>query len=348
MHALLIFRIIKFLESQHSVSVGYADKKQYPVLKDGKRMKRWCKPGSSLTEYACIGALVLVVCIGALSQLGQTLSQSMNGMALTHSDAFTLKPVAASTGQATVPTMLQEQNEWVDVDKAHIQWQYILETVQATPEAIEVAGANGATSKLSGQLEQLAKTLLAQNAISQEEANLLQKMAQKGYQIADSQLALEDAFASNRPNVTIDGNTYTMAQVAELHGFANTENSMNDSQSNVQNLKTDLASPTLRPLLELYQQATLTKAMANPEVNKTVTELVKHIAGIDDAFSWSIASLSTDESGKIGNSRVGTLNSSVSTNFSNLTGDAIAGPASVNTSGKASSLCRESSMHNCN
>ena len=155
------------------------------------------KTGQSLTEYAVIGALVGIAGIVALVVMGNTLNNTFGNMLGKNAQNL------AGTGKAPVPVIGATSGYTVLTanggaaitlsDGTVLNLSNYLGDPAAT---VQTAGANGTTDILASSLSEIANQLLAQGKITATQANWLQKLANEGHLIADSEKLAADAFAS--------------------------------------------------------------------------------------------------------------------------------------------------------
>jgi len=241
--------------------------------------------GNTIVEYTLIGIAVIVVSIGALNLLGQSIHgafaavkgsmensiQSSNSAIAQHASAkanFVAGVSSQITINANTPSVLSG----------------------SLASLVQTSGANGATAALSLQLQTLANQLLSEGKISQDEANKLLALANQGFIIASLESQIEAASksaASNQDflNTTINfqGTSYLVKDAANLIGFSSPGNPTTDLSANSNYmLQTNTASPQTLAFLNLYQQAINSPELTTAGAVASVQQLSAQISYLSD------------------------------------------------------------------
>lgn len=182
-----------------------------------------CFYGQSLVEYGICASVVLVVCIVAMQALGGNLAEWMGLLKADMSKGIQKTAQATAEQQAVIAAAkgaVDAAGQPGVIDKA-------LETLQGaqveeSTATIAVSGSNGSQTEAyaTGILSQ-AKQSLDAGKLSQDEYNVILKMANKGHEIAQIQSLLEGAFQQSQGNstayasssLTFNGQTYTPNQL---------------------------------------------------------------------------------------------------------------------------------------
>jgi len=162
-------------------------------------------------------------------------------------------------------------------------------TISGISGIIQTAGANGATDSLASSMEALAAQLLADGKITQDQANLLQQLAQAGHDMAGAEAALQNAVNSGAGTVTYNGQTYAVADFQAQFGF---DNSIGINAASTMNSSAAMAQ--LQPFMSLYDQVAASGILSNPDVGGVVTDMSKQIASLSDLQKWNTTTSATD------------------------------------------------------
>jgi Flp pilus assembly pilin Flp len=180
--------------------------------------------GNTLTEYAVIGAVLLVVSLGGVQLMGGNLT-GWFGALHKNMDDTTKKSVET---QGVQKQKAAEQMAAAAASAAPIavgnQGPPSLALTAATippSKPVNVVGSNGTTSAYANQIIDKAKESLAKGAISQGEYDLIMRLANKGHDIAAIQGLMENAYNQTKGNpsayantrLTFNGQSYTPAEL---------------------------------------------------------------------------------------------------------------------------------------
>jgi hypothetical protein len=254
-------------------------------------MKKNGIPGNTLGEYGLVGALVLVSCLGGVALLGSSLEQVLDGF----NQSLSVRPKVSSAESAqgnspvhSIPPSAQGvmQNPSgaspVGMTAATGSSKLMLNnlTVENTAKTIQVVGANGTTRELMKLLESRIQTMLAAGEITQEEANLLQELANKGHYLANVEKSLEDAFMTGKTEIVFEGQSYLTEGFGHILGF-------NRALSVEERWEMDpkYANPALKPFAEVFAKVKQSPMFANPSVKQQVFEITMQIAALDEALA---------------------------------------------------------------
>ncbi len=253
--------------------------------------------GHSITEYAIIGFLVVLVAIPALGTLGGQIDALLNGSGqeLSQADAlFSLLSgggdganggaAAAANGPGEGPgdPMMTEDSALshaADSSGLSVMSSGLMATSingkQDLAKAVSEAGASGvAASRLEAFSDEI-DSRLANGEITAEQAGLLRELSNQGYRIAAIEKIAEDAKSFHEP-ITFEGRTYSnLHEFSKLIGYQNvypgtvlSNKVLDPSYGN--------AGPELRKFLEAYQQ--VDRNIADPELAVWVAGLSTEIA----------------------------------------------------------------------
>jgi len=162
-------------------------------------------------------------------------------------------------------------------------------SVTGISNIIQTAGANGATDSLASSMEALAKQLLASGKISQDQANLIQQLAQAGHDMAGAEAALQSAVKSGSGTVTHNGQTYAVADFQAQFGFDNGVG-INAASS----MSSSSAMAQLQPFMNLYDKVQASGALSDPTTASVVTNISKQIASLSDLAKWNTTTSELD------------------------------------------------------
>ena len=254
--------------------------RQLQISRSGLVPRFGVSRGNTITEYAIVGALVVVVSIIAL----QFLSGSLNtAMAMIRDDlndhqqkalsAQLAQQKAASTGPVATAGLSAAD-------------QAVLE--ESLSQKLQTTGANGSTEILANQLAAAAAALLAQGKIDQSQYDILMQLSNQGHKIAQIESLIGQAEKMANGNYaafanmkfTLDGQTYTAEQLQKMVGFEGPQPS-SFAASNILTAS-DTAEPAMAQFLSLYQQAQASGALSDPLAQSTVNSASTQIASIGE------------------------------------------------------------------
>jgi hypothetical protein len=235
--------------------------------------------GNTLTEYAILGILLLVVSFGALQVLGSNFNAAMamiKSEASTKSGTATAAWVAhnaAATGKT--PTLTAEE-------------QAILQ--ESLTSKLQTTGANGATEVLAKQLAAAAEQLLKDGKIDKSQYDLLMKLSNEGHKMAQMQGMIADAMkfangdvaAFSNMKFTIDGQSYTAPELAEMIGFNGPSPATFGPTDILSTPSGGTTGTEVGNFLDLYNQALASGALADPLAKTTVDSASTQIASLGE------------------------------------------------------------------
>jgi len=234
--------------------------------------------GNTITEYALIGILVVVVCIVALQTLGSGLNSAM-AMVRQNMKNHQLQASAALMAQKSAASGLAGQSGQLTAAQQALLQESLAQKLQTT-------GANGATEILADQLAATAALLLAQGQITQSQYDILMQLANQGHKMAQIeslvaqavQMANGDPTAYANMTFTIDGQTYTANQLTDMLGYKGPTPYYFTGNSTLDPAVASSADPELATFLSLYNQALSSGALSNPLALSTVSSAASQIA----------------------------------------------------------------------
>lgn len=260
--------------------------------------------GQALTEYLIIGALVLIVAIGALTVLGKTTSQlfanmlgSRNAGATTQASAAGGAGPSVTAGGGTSSSSASSSPAATSASGGSVTFTSANGTAISLPnypenvsKSIDTVGANGTTDLLANQLVDMAKQLKAEGTISDQQYNSLVALSNQGHRLADFERILEGNYSPQTADkfetmtFTVQGQQYTGNEIHSVMGF---QGAMGAQISDPLNAP---ASDEIARLQSLYKSAQQSGAMSDPAVANVVQGLTSQIAllnqyvnNIDDA-----------------------------------------------------------------
>lgn len=255
-----------------------------------------CCSGQTLSEYALVGCLVLVVAIAGLTGLGGNLNEALRLIVPSPSPkSFASSAVAAAPVPASLPSanpipVSLPTGQTLLVDMAPVNAQ----------NSIQTNGANGTTTLLANQLIAIEQQLLQAGDLTQEQANLFSKLANQGHRMANIERLVEQAatMASDTESyrqirLTLDGQQYAPDELhnmlgwkdAEMHAF------MLTSPEDAINMIPEKQSVELKTFLSMYSELAQSNALQNPKVKANVDQLVTQIAFLSDVTKSASAGL---------------------------------------------------------
>jgi hypothetical protein len=197
--------------------------------------------GNTMLEYSLIG-LSALVCIAGFSLIGSNWNSQLQQL---KQDMLSHKQAAANTRAIQQAQMTQQAQ--IASSQAQIQQSLLTNTpsINSTGgnSTIETVGANGSTAAYAADILTNAKKALDSGKLTQDEYNIVAKLANKGHDIAMLQGLLEDAFIQSKGNSSayansqflLNGLSYTPAQLNTLLETTISDFSALRSQASVQN-----------------------------------------------------------------------------------------------------------------
>jgi hypothetical protein len=246
--------------------------------------------GNALTEYGFIGLLVLGVCVVALSGLGDSLLKNLDGF----QKSLVKKPnTQASLVAGSVPGTPGKPGSITDGGSSLGELVKGL-SVKEMEATIQVSGANGATKELASKMTAYASQLLAEGKLSEEQADMISRLANEGHKLAIAEKLLEDAYARKSDSIVYGGQTYTRAAFGELFGF-NRLHGIVGSATSMESQMTN-AKPMTASFLTMYNQAKDAGALSDPAIARTIENLSTQITVTSDLLKWNLEE--ADKSGR--------------------------------------------------
>lgn len=178
-------------------------------------------------EYVVIGAIILVVSLGGVQLLGGNLTGWLSALHKDMDDT-TKKSVAAQGDQKQKEAEQMAAAAAAPVGAKNEGPPSLALTAATIPppasKPVNVAGSNGTTSAYADKIIQQAKDSLAKGSISQGEYDLIQRLANKGHDIATIQGLMEAAYNQTKGNpsayastkLSFNGQTYSPAQLNDI------------------------------------------------------------------------------------------------------------------------------------
>jgi hypothetical protein len=235
--------------------------------------------GQALTEYIMCAGLVAVLAIPALLFFSESITNIFNGMiGKAPVQTFDLR-LAGNTPtlslQKTGSTVPSLEVDSIQTAAGNV-YQLPDTSSAALNQQIITAGANGTTTLLSNQIESLAKQMLANGEITQDEYTSIAQLSNQGHKIAEIEKLLQDVLQLKDPakirnaSIPYDGKLYSIQELAGQIGYK----AINDKNF------WDPNSPSAL-LNTMYQQLSNT-ALKDPKANATVKDLILKISAISD------------------------------------------------------------------
>jgi len=231
--------------------------------------------GQSITEYGMVGALVIVISIGALTLFGKNLTGVFGTLSSKTNDPslVSVKPNLLAAPPISGPTTLNNSPLPTAISTPI--------SVQATTQPLQTAGVNGETDQYSQNILKAAQQALAAGTINQSQYDIMLQMANQGHEIAIMEGLLQKSY--QHPNqegfygtfVTYNGEPYTPAVFSRM---------LNDANNTLQLLHTQLLStnPAAADVVNTVTDATVniekiaashTQAMDNAD-SATIEQLL--------------------------------------------------------------------------
>lgn len=256
-----------------------------------------CRSGQTLTEYALVGCLVLVVAIAGLAGLGGNLNESVRLILPAPSQNPAPSPAVAAVLPTSMPVPASSPipvslptGQTILVDMAPINVQ----------NSIQTNGANGTTTLLANQLMLIEQQLVQAGELTPEQANLFSKLANQGHRMANIERLVEqaatlatDTESYRQIRLTLDGQQYAPDELhnmlgwrdAEMHAF------MLTSPEDAINMVPEKQSVEVKAFLAMYSELAKSNALQNPQVKANVDQLVTQITFLSDVTKSASAGL---------------------------------------------------------
>jgi hypothetical protein len=266
--------------------------------------------GNALAEYALPTSLIALAILPLLPALVTNIGQMVQNTLLNSNiagSAINVTPFSnaatgggASTSGASNKAITTSEAVSVTLDDGSTS---VIDTSNLSAnnlaKLIETTGVNGMTTALANYLEQLAQQLVKAGDITQEQANELIILAQRGYEIANAQSALE-SFIDQHPGgdfyaspITYNGVTYSniynfnQAHLNNGTSWKDMSQSLNIGQSNDD---TGMGKE-ISAFMSQFRAAANGPAMSNPNVFKLVNQLSANIVGSANSQHVAVYSL---------------------------------------------------------
>jgi hypothetical protein len=253
--------------------------------------------GQTLSEYSLGIALVAILSLTALSNLGGNLKVAFKQMipkaapsAIVNTMPTTNNPTNAPNGSVKLQTGSSNGNIAGNFSESVIEPHDYTTRLTGT---VTTLGANGTTFQLANQVKALGEKMLASGEITETEANKLYALANQGYRLAELEKQVEDASKRNSStgdflgsSISFDGKNYTIPEVAGLIGFGTPTDLTQDIKKNSNYmLETADASPETLAFIQLYQDAISVPGLQNSEAKGVISQLSSEISYLTDAIS---------------------------------------------------------------
>jgi Flp pilus assembly pilin Flp len=261
----------------------------------GDVMRLKSHKGTTITEYTIIAVVVLLVTVGAWTQIANGFTDKMGKtrddfksriasaqkQAAADAAAAAAAAAAAKASAALPPAPGGSGGSSAAVGPV---------SVTGVSSIIQTAGANGATDSLASSMEALATQLLAAGKITQAQANLIEQLAQAGHTMASGEAALQNAVSSGASTVTFNGQTYSVADFQAQFGFDNSVGNVAGASA----MNSSAAMAQLQPFMSLYDQVQASGALSDPTTAAVVTGISQQIASLSDLAKWNTTTSDLD------------------------------------------------------
>lgn len=262
--------------------------------------------GNTLIEYVMIGG-ICTLAIAGLCIAGTDLQSMLRGLRLEMRQSIAAARVDRSPKPVVPVQQILPQGEPGPPPPPPTSNPYLTPELMPAYQnykqsgnmkgMVETAGANGATRALAGDIEMMAYGMLAAGTITQEEANALFELANRGHRIAEVEQLAEDAFAScngdvacfNNTKVMFDGEEqeikYLIDNIANTHSYSSTADALMSPvpNSTMTGREVLLNDPTthgfglLNDFLAQYQALKDSSLLNNPETRKMIDDMTVEI-----------------------------------------------------------------------
>lgn len=270
-----------------------------------KLLQRFGCPGQSVAEYLLAGSLIVVVAVGGLMALSGSLSDLLASL---HQDLGGSGGASSKFPPGQGPGTLSIQPADSSLNKANLTLTtkkgtniYIQDYLLDPKKTITTLGANGTTDLLASIIEKLAKDLLDAGEITKTQANLLYALANKIHEMAAMERIAEQAIAQNPDDFSpLTGKpiTYNGKQFEDL-GDMVAEFGLSPYNTIKYGLPpvpgdgwTSSNGHVLQEVLDLYNAAKASGALADSLVEKLVGSTVSEVYWTADALESSVAAAS--------------------------------------------------------
>lgn len=260
------------------------------------------KVGQGMTEYICIGSLVLIVCAAGFKPLAEALSNIFSGMvpkAPTQASLIASSSPGSSTDDGksgNSPSDTLNSPTSGDNPAAFSSYPSDMKNI------IQTTGGNGATQMMADLIRQVGEHLLAKGELNEDQANAFFALANQGNYIANIEKLVEDAYKNGQTSITFEGKSYTPFELSRKVGWIDDPtgtypfNVNNPDINEAINRAVDYRSDSLQSFFSLYQTLQNSGALSNPEVQQTIGALTTRIAYLSEVTEYSVAAVSKGES----------------------------------------------------
>ncbi|HEY9686007.1 MAG TPA: hypothetical protein V6C52_03435 [Coleofasciculaceae cyanobacterium] len=230
--------------------------------------------GQSLIEYVVSGALIGAVCIVGLMITGKDLNDQLKGLTADMKKSTgnsTINANAIASSLKGVTTAPDEKGLSTVTIKLSSGEEITLEQYPADlNKSVATSGANGTTEMLLANFDSFVYQVKAADNLTPEQNNILAALSNQGHKMADIIKKGEILAASTGDPKEVSGVVWSLGWSPSMGYF-------DDS----------------KPLLDLYNQADTSGALADPAVKSVVSTLVSQILNISNGVetaAWSLAS----------------------------------------------------------
>lgn len=264
-----------------------------------------CAAGQSLSEYALVGGVIVVVVIGSVILMGNHANENLTQ---TNQQLFGNN----ADGKVNKISGLLDSNNAQNLTTLSITLaDGATVTLENYPSnlknSIETVGTNGTTDLLVGNLKTFAQKLRDQGKISEDQFNKMSALANQGHRIARVEKSLEIAARNAKGSgavflsspIDVDGVEYKepalLIQRINLDDVP--ERDMPELVNYIQSKGFEIPSTEksvgadLAQFYQLYKDLDESGALSDPATNKVVTTLASQIQLIADQSSNTIVGL---------------------------------------------------------
>lgn len=252
-------------------------------------MSRRLNPGQSLSEYGLIIWTVGVIGIVALCLLGHSVTSSVTAMVPGSSKSDSHMDTIQADSAIGIPQAPLPPN-----------FQTVYQKFQQSGDIsllVETAGANGTSEILLGMMDTLIAKKLASGQLTEEQANALQQLSNKGHAMAAVEKLAEDKIQAGiaagqtgkeilGQKVQYNGELITVNDIYYLLG-TNSSPAWGDglSRKELEALDThQLTYDFYNEFLNIQEKGTI----QDPEITQMVSYLSNQIAGLSEGLSENL------------------------------------------------------------
>lgn len=232
--------------------------------------------GTSVSEYALIGGLVVIVGIGTLSVLGQTVSNLFSNTISKKTAQATVTPALSNPATPSLPASPFQAAAGVSdisISAINKNGETVNLTIPSYPfdktslaKDVEVNGSDATTNKLAQNMNLLAEILLKNNVIDSDEADLLRSMSGAGFSIANLQKEFNTKIANAKKGGTFDN---PPSEATKFEGPLGALNGMYETLKS----KPFMQQPNIAALID---DSVKTIQQSAAQSNKFSTEMIYH------------------------------------------------------------------------